>query len=277
MFTSAMQSRSLRCELLFEVSQMEILNELSRDALRRLIATGRRADGRDMYTYRPISIQKGPVPNAEGSALVSLGKTQILAGVKFDVAKPFADKPDEGVLSTGAELVPLASDTYETGPPREKAIELARVVDRGIRSSNTVDLKSFYINEEKVLGLYIDLWVLDFDGNFFDAATLAAMAALKGTRMPKVEEGKIIRGESTGPLKLVSDVVSCTFAKADAAFLLDPSFDEEKGMDCRITIATTPQHVCAVQKGEWGAFTQKDIMSLVDISFAKGKELRSLL
>jgi exosome complex component RRP42 len=256
---------------------MEILDELSRDALRRLIATGRRADGRDMYSYRDIGIQKNPVPNAEGSALVSLGKTQILVGVKFDIAKPFADKPDEGVLSTGAELVPLASGTFETGPPREEAIELARVVDRGIRSSNTIDLKSFYIDKEKVLGIYVDIWVLDFDGNFFDAAGLAAMAALKSARMPKVEDGKIIRSESAGKLKLTSDVVTCTFAKADTSFLLDPSFDEEKGMDGRITIATTPEHVCAIQKGGWGAFTQKDIMSLVDISFAKGKELRSLL
>lgn len=258
---------------------MEIIKELKKDALKRQLLTGKRSDGRPMYEYRPILLQKNAIPNAEGSALCQLGKTQVLAGIKFDLAMPFADRPNEGVLSTGAELVPLASSTFEPGPPSPEAIELARVVDRGIRSANCIDLKSFALNDEsgKVLALYIDLYVLDHDGNLIDAAALAAMEALLNTRMPKIENGKIIRTESTGPLPIATKAVTCTFAKVDENKLLDPNFDEEKGLDGRISIATTEDAVCAVQKAGWGAFTKKDIMELVDISFDKSKELRSLL
>jgi len=255
---------------------MEIIKELKKDALKRILLQGKRQDGRHMYDYRPISIQKNAIPNAEGSALCHLGNTQVIAGVKFDVATPFSDRPTEGILSTGCELVPLASDSFEPGPPSPESIELARVVDRGIRSSGCLDLKSFFLEEGKVLALYIDLYVVDYDGNFFDAASLAAMAALTCTRMPKVEEQKIIRTESTGTLALNGKAVTCTFAKVDDHKLLDPSVDEERGMDGRLTIATTGGNVCAMQKGGWGAFTKKDILELVDISFERSKELCSL-
>jgi exosome complex component RRP42 len=256
---------------------METINEIKRDTLSALLNAGKRSDGRGMHDYRKISVQSAPLQNAEGSALVSIGKSQVMAGIKFDIAAPFADRPEEGVLSTSADLLPLASHLFETGPPSDESIELARVVDRGIRSSNTIDLKSFFLEEGKVLALYIDIFILDHDGNLIDASSLAAMEALLCARMPKVEGGKIVRGEYSGKLKLSDKVVTCTFGKLGSKAFLDPALDEEKGMDCRLTLATTPQHICAGQKGGWGAISEKDLMELADISMRKGSELRSLL
>jgi exosome complex component RRP42 len=256
---------------------MEIQKQLKRDSLLAILAQGKRADERGKMDYRTTTVKKNVLQNAEGSALASIGKTQVLCGIKFDIATPFSDRPNEGVLSTGAEFTPLGSHMFEPGPPSVDSIELARVVDRGIRSSNAINLQSFFIEEGKVLALYLDLYILDHDGNLFDAATLAGMAALQACRMPKVENGKIIRNEKTGNLPLSTSCVSCTFAKVDAYHLLDPSLDEEKGMDGRLTIATTPDYVCAAQKSGWAGYTQKDIMELVDMSFAKGAELRRYL
>ena len=256
---------------------METINEIKRDTLAALMNAGKRGDNRGMMDYRKISVQMAPLQNPDGSALVSIGKSQVMAGVKFDIATPFADRPDEGVLSTSADLLPLASHLFETGPPSDESIELARVVDRGIRSSNTIDLKSFFIEEEKVLALYIDIYVLDHDGNLIDASALAAMSALLSTRMPKLENGKIIRGEYYGNLPLKEKVVTCTFGRLGGKAFLDPSLDEEKGMDCRLTIATTSQHVCAGQKGGWGSFPEKDLIELSDIAMRKGNDLRALL
>ncbi len=256
---------------------MEIQKELKRDSVRALLAQGRRADERGKMDMRSIKVEKGVLGNAEGSALCLLGKTQVLCGIKFDVATPFPDRQKEGVLATGAEFTPLGSHLFEPGPPSVESIELARVVDRGIRSSNAIDLNSFFIEEGKVLALYLDLYVLDHDGNLFDAAMLAGMAALMDTRMPKLEGTKIIRTESAGKLPLAASVVSCTFAKIDAMHLLDPTLDEQKAMDGRMTIATTPTHMCAAQKSGWAGYTQKDIMELVDMSFQKGSQLRRSL
>ncbi|MEM4554572.1 MAG: exosome complex protein Rrp42 [Candidatus Anstonellaceae archaeon] len=256
---------------------MEIIDEIKRDMLFSFLSRGRRADGRGMLDWRKIVVQPSPLQNAEGSALVAIGKTQVIVGIKFDIAAPFPDKPDEGILSTSADLLPLASSMFEAGPPSDESIELARVVDRGIRSANAIDLKSFFIEEGKVLALYIDISVLDHDGNMFDASALAAMQALLCTRMPKVEDGKIIRGEYAGKLSIKEKVVSCTFGKLGDKVFIDPSLDEERGMDCRLTLATTSTHICAGQKGGWGALSYKDLVELSDIAFKKGNELRAML
>ncbi len=256
---------------------MEILNELKRDTILRMLAEGKRADGRKVDEYRPVRIQKNVIPNAEGSALCQMGKTQVIAGLKFDVATPYADRPDDGVFSTGAELVPLGSQMFEPGPPSPDAIELARVVDRGIRSSETIDLKSFKISDEKVLALYLDLWVVDYGGNLIDTAALAAMAALLEAKMPKVENEKIIRSENTGSLKIGEKVVACSFSKLGTHYLLDPALDEELGMDGKLTISTTSSQVCAVQKSGWASATEQDVSGLIDLAFERGKELRALL
>lgn len=256
---------------------METINEIKRDTLAALLSQGKRGDSRGMHEYRKISIQAAPLQNPDGSAIATIGRSQVMAGVKFDIATPFPDRPTEGVLSTSADLLPLASHLFETGPPSDESIELARVVDRGIRSANIIDLNSFFLEEAKVLALYIDIFILDHDGNLIDASALAAMQALLSCRMPKVEEGKIVRGEFAGKLPVKEKVVTCTFGKLGGRIFLDPSLDEEKGMDARLTLATTSQHICAGQKGGWGAFSEKDLLELAGMSLEKGNELRSML
>ena len=256
---------------------MVVINEIKRDVVRRALQEGKRLDGRKIDEYRPIEIQKMPSDNADGSALCRIGKSQVLAGIKFDNATPYADRPTEGVFSTGAELLPIASPLFEVGPPREEAIELARIVDRGIRSAEIIDVNSFFVEEGKVLALYLDLYVLDHDGNLIDCAAMAGMSALLSARMPKIENGKIVRGEFAGPLDIKHKVVTCTFAKYEEGTILDPRLDEERGMDARLTIATMPGKVCATQKGGWGAFTRKQTFDLIETSLAKGNELRALL
>jgi len=256
---------------------VDTINEIKRDTLSALLAAGKRGDNRGMHEYRKISIQSAPLQNPDGSAIATIGKSQVMAGVKFDIATPFPDRPTEGVLSTSADLLPLASHLFETGPPSDESIELARVVDRGIRSANILDLNSFFLEEGKVMALYIDIFILDHDGNLIDASALAAMQALLSCRMPKVESGKIVRGEFVGKLPVKEKVVTCTFGKLGDRIFLDPALDEEKGMDARLTFATIPEHICAGQKGGWGSFSEKDVLELADMSLAKGNELRALL
>ena len=82
-------------------------------------------------------------------------------------------------MSTAAEFVPLASPDFESGPPREDAIELARVVDRGVRESQVIQLEKLCITPgEKVWLVFIDIHILDYDGNLFDAASLACSCCI---------------------------------------------------------------------------------------------------
>src|SRR5439155_1198592 len=110
----------------------EIVSELMRAHVYRLASTGQRVDGRVLDEPRKVAIQRSFVKTAEGSARAKLGNTDILVGIKMSVGEPYPDTPNTGVLSTSVELIPMASPTFEAGPPRPDAIELARMADARI-------------------------------------------------------------------------------------------------------------------------------------------------
>ena len=139
---------------------------VSRESMIELLKNNKRIDERGLYDYRKIKINKNVVPKAEGSAEVFLGNTHVIAGVKMDLGTPFPDRPDEGVLITNAEFVPLASPDFEPGSPKPDSIEMARVVDRAIRESKAIDTKSLCIEPgKKVWTIFVDIYVIDYDGN----------------------------------------------------------------------------------------------------------------
>ena len=246
-----------------------------------MLAKGERLDGRRLDEYRPISIELGVVEKAEGSAMVRLGNTISIAGVKVELGKPYPDTPDEGAFIVNAEFLPLASPTFEPGPPDESAIEVARVVDRGIRSSGAIDLKKLCILPgEKVWVVYIDVYVLNHDGNMMDASGLATIAALLIAKMPKVavKEGKVTILDEWVPLPVVNRPVPVTMAKIGEKIVVDPSLDEELVMDCRITVTIDESdRICAVQKGIGGSLTVDDVKYASKLAVEKAKEIRKAL
>ena len=245
--------------------------------LRERLSKGTRDDGRDLFSFRNISVEIGKIPHAEGSAEVTFGNTKVLAGIKMDVGEPMRDKPDEGSMMTGAELLPLAHHTFDSGPPSPAAVELARVVDRGIRAANMIDVKKLFIEEGKSWSVFVDLYILNYDGNLFDSSALAAAAALYTARMPKYEEGKVIREGALGKLPIENLSTSCTYAKIGNSILLDTNASEEIFADARITIANDEQFVRAMQKGLGGAFKSSEVDMIVEKTFEKSKDLRKMV
>jgi exosome complex component RRP42 len=253
-----------------------ILEELKRDTIQNLIKNDQRIDGRGMYDYREIKIEKNVLTSAEGSAKVILGNTQILVGVKVDLSIPYPEKPDEGTLSVHAELLPLASPTFEIGPPSEEAIELARIVDRGIRSSECIDLKKLYIEEDKVWGVNIDIYVLDHDGNMIDASGLAAVAAIENLKIPTYEDGEVIR-DKYSTLQIKEYPCYFTFAKIGEKIICDPNQSEEIASDCRFTVSLGDDTIYAIQKGGPGSFKKDEILNMIDIGLKKRKDFLNLI
>jgi len=252
------------------------IDELKKATVRDFIKAGKRIDGRSFDEYRKIVVKKDAISVAEGSADVQIGKTRVLVGVKTEVVEPFSDRPHEGTLTVGADLLPMAHETFEPGPPSETSIELARVVDRGIRAAEAIDLKSMFIEEGKAWGIYVDIYTLDHDGNLTDAAALAAVAALHSMGLPAYRDGKIIREEKT-PKPLVAIPTYCSFVKIDDKILIDPSYAEEIVADAKITFSVGDGVLYAIQKSGRGAFTKDEVMSLLDRSFVVRKELLSLI
>ena len=183
-------------------------SKLNENKVKKYISEGKRFDGRALDEFREIKIETGISKHAEGSAKVRLGKTEVIVGVKMDVAAPFPDTPNKGNLVTNAELSPMSSPDFESGPPKFPSIELGRVIDRGIRESKFIDFEKLCIKEgEKVWNVFIDIYSVNDDGNILDAAGIGALAALKATTMPKYDEetGKANYKEHEGKLPLSKD------------------------------------------------------------------------
>lgn len=285
---------------------MTISPTIKKNYLYKLAEQQKRLDGRKFDEYRNISIETGIISKAEGSARVKIGNTQVIAGVKMDIGDPYPDTPNEGVMTTAAELIPLASPDFEAGPPREDAIELARVVDRGIRESKVIKLEQLcLIPGEKIWIIFIDIHIIDYDGNLFDAASLAALAALYNARIPINQLEDDIRAEfektllesglnpieelvksNNGdeekqtfyPIPMREPPISCTFAKFNNAVVVDPSLDEEDIAEARLTVATDSKGaIRAMQKGLKGSFSLDEIKKIIKDSFVTGNALRKQL
>lgn len=244
-----------------------------------MLNKGMRTDLRKLDEYRkPLTIEYGiSAKSAEGSARVSIGDTVVVAGVKFGVDKPYPDNPDEGTIIVNAELLPLSNPDFESGPPDIQAIELSRVVDRAIRESKTLDFKKLCIKKkEKCWILFIDIYPINDCGNLFDAASLAAIAALQDTKFPKYDEinDVVLYEKSDKPLELAKIPISCTVLKIGKNYVIDPTTEEEKAMDARLTIATIDnESLCAMQKGGETALSIEDIKNMTELAFRKREDL----
>lgn len=258
-----------------------IVTRVKQKQIAQLIANEKRADGRGLKEYREMKIESGLIERAEGSARVLLGKTEVVVGVKVETGEPFPDTPNDGVMTVNAELTPIASPEFEAGPPNENSIELARIVDRGIRESKAINTEKLVIEPgKKVFVVFIDIYVLNHDGNLIDASALAAVSALINTKMANYEikdgEVKIKPGYEQLPIR--KHPITVTTAKIGDKLVVDPIGEEEQVMDARISFAIDDDgNICAIQKGGSGYFEPQQIMEAAKLAKDKAKELRKKL
>jgi len=244
------------------------------------LGKGIRYDGRKLTDFRKVVTETDISKSAEGSARVKIGETEVIAGVKLIVDKPYPDTPEEGTLMVGAELLPLSSPEFESGPPGNQSIELARVVDRGVRESKMIDVKKLCIEKgEKVWMVAIDICTINDAGNLLDASALAAVLALQNTTFPEYDGTEIdYKKHTKKKLPIMKVPVTTTVFKLGDYFVVDPSTDEEKEADARLTVAFTKDgEICAMQKGGDTPLSIAEIEKMIDLSMEKCKELRKFV
>ncbi len=264
------------------MASKSVIDELKKSKILELLEQGKRIDGRALDEPREISIEVNAIPKANGSARVRLGDTEVICGVKIQPDRPFPDTGDKGLFICTAELLPLSHPTVETGPPQPHVIELARVVDRGIRESHMIDVSQLVIQKDKsVIGVFADNVVVDYDGNLFDACSYAATAALLTSKTPKwnwVDEKPVLAEGEPTQLPVSTIPVSVTMAKIGNYIIVDPNGDEWDSMDARITITSDSDgNICALQKGGSNGFSQDEINQCGEISVRVGAKIREIL
>ena len=260
----------------------KVIPTLQKNRILEYLSEGKRFDSRTPEQYRDLKVEMGVSKNAESSVKISLGKTQVLVGVKLGLATPYPDSPAEGTFMVSAEMHPMASPNYEMGRPGINAIELSRVTDRGIRESGLIDVKKLCIREgEKVWQVFVDIVALNDDGNMFDAASIGALIALGNAKLPKYNEAedKIEFELTDTPLPLDKDVLSfsMTFHKIGDSVVADVSKEEEAISDLRLSVAAGDNkgeaRITAMQKGKAGAISSEDMESILNLVEDKFKEM----
>jgi exosome complex component RRP42 len=264
---------------------MEVSN-LTKKRIKDYLEAGKRFDGRDLLDYRDIEIETGISINAEGSARVRIGKTEVVAGVKMDVGTPYTDHEKEGTMMTTLELLPLSSEDFDYGPPKIESIEISRIVDRGIRESKMIDFEKLCIKEgEKVWMIFIDFYSINDDGNLLDACGLAALSAIMTARLPKYDEEKekVCYGEFTNKrIPLTKNIpLTFTFHKIGKSIILDPGREEEATSEARVSIAISSDgkeaKINAMQKGNEAALTQDEMFNIIDMAEKKYKDTHKVI
>ncbi|MBR9706302.1 exosome complex protein Rrp42 [Candidatus Pacearchaeota archaeon] len=251
------------------------LPNINKKRIESLLSQDKRLDERKLFDYRDIIIETGISGNAEGSARVRIGKTEVIVGVKLGTQTPYTDHEDEGTMITGMEFSPMCGERYEGGPPKINAIETARVVDRGIRESGFIDWKKLCIKEgETVWSVAIDIYCVNDDGNVLDASSIGAVAALMMTRFPVYDEKeeKVKFGEWTNdPLPLTEKVpFAMTIYKVGDKLLADPNREEEDAAKARVTLAISKPGkeymINSMQKGELDTINGEDLKKILEES-----------
>lgn len=261
---------------------VNIISEIHEEEIIDLLNQELRADDRKFEDYRKITINTDYITKANGSALVSIGATTAVAGIKASPTTPFSNSPDEGIIITNTELLAIASRNFEYGPPNKFAVEISRVVDRTIRESPIVDLKDLCIeSNSKCWKLHIDIYILDFDGNIMDTACLAAVCALLTTKIPtatsingdmNIDENNLIK------LPIKHKSVLSSVIKLYDNLLVDPSAIEESLMDSSISIGFREDGtICSIQKCGLNSMTIEEVKTSIKLAHKKSQELFSII
>jgi exosome complex component RRP42 len=255
-----------------------MISDITKKSIGEFLKEGKRLDGRKLDEFRKIEVETGVVEKAEGSAVVTLGDSKVIVGVKLGTGTPFSDRPDQGVLMTNAELTAFSNPEFEAGPPGPDAVEIARVIDRAIREADIIDIDKLCIKAgETVWMVFVDVYTLNANGNIFDAGCLAAMAALATAKMPEYKDGEVDYETRKKKLPMNGQVVSATFAKIGDQIVVDPTMDEEQASDCRITVGVKEGNIVSLQKGGEGGFTDKEIEEVFDRALKHSKNLLKAL
>ncbi|CAI9289470.1 unnamed protein product [Lactuca saligna] len=222
----------------------------------------------------------------DGSSEVQLGQTQVIGFVTAQLVQPYRDRPNEGSFSIYTEFSPMADPSFETGRPTDFAIELGRIIDRGLRESRAVDTESLCVISGKLVwSIRIDLHIIDNGGNLVDAANIAALAALSTFRRPECtfggEDGQqliIHPPDVRDPLPLIIHhlpvAVTFGFIGKENTMVIDPTHYEEAVMGGSMTATlNTNGDVCAIQKAGGEGVPHSVIMQCLRIASVKAADI----
>ncbi|XP_035892439.1 exosome complex component RRP43-like isoform X1 [Anopheles stephensi] len=242
-----------------------------------------RPDGRELEDLRPLAISFGVINSADGSAIVKLGNTTVVCGIKAELAAPKALEPRQGFLVPNVDFSPVCSPSYRPGPPSEEAQVHSRSLADAISNAHCIDLQDLCISPGKLVwALYCDLTCLDHDGCVFDVAIISLVAALHTVKLPTIQynhdTGETRTDTSTfSPLSVHCVPVTTTFVMVSDRLITDPTSEEEKLASTTLTVTVSDGKMSFFNQSGGDPFDSAALKNCTDSALKRERSVRRMI
>ncbi|KAM6985194.1 exosome complex component RRP43 [Aplochiton taeniatus] len=244
-----------------------------------------RPDGRELGEFRTTTLNIGSISTADGSALVKVGSTTVLCGIKAELASPSVEAPNKGYIVPNVDLPPLCSSRFRQGPPGEQAQAASQFMADVIESSELIHSEDLCIERGKLCWvLYCDIMCLDYDGNVLDACIIALVAALKNAKLPSVSINKEtdvpeVNLDKRRGLTIYSHPVGASFAVFDDSIVIvDPTAEEEGLSTSTFTVVTDEKdRLCSLHKPGGTSLSGEKLQNCISRATTRHREIHKLI
>ena len=191
-----------------------------------------RPDGRKPDELRPVEIATGYLKTAEGSALITVGNTQVLCAASVETSvPPFLRNTGKGWVTAEYSMLPRATSTRTArevakGRPSGRTHEIQRLIGRSLRA--VIDLS--VLGERSII---LDCDVIQADGGTRVASITGAYVAL-ALAVKQMQKYKMV---SKSPLTGAVAAISVGMLRGEA--ILDLCYEEDSSADVDANVVMT--------------------------------------
>ena len=227
-----------------------------------------RSDGRAADALRAVQLQRGHTVHAEGSVLVSFGRTRVLCTASVEEkVPPHKRGSGEGWVTAEYGMLPRSTHTRSDreaarGKQSGRTQEIQRLIGRSLRA--VFDLKKL---GERTITLDCD--VLQADGGTRTAAITGSFVAARDAVNKLLADGKLTETPIHGHVAAISVGI------VQGTPLLDLEYTEDSACDTDMNVVMTGAgHFIEVQgTAEGAAFSRHQMDILLKLADQGIKEL----
>ena len=220
-----------------------------------------RLDKRANNEIRKISIETQIQEYAEGSCLISFGKTKVLCSASLEERQPgFLRDTHSGWITAEYSMLPRATQTrtqreIERGRPKGRTQEIQRLIGRSLRAAIDLDL----LGPRTVT---IDCDVIQADGGTRTASITGGYVALRLALAKLIENKKIPTSALLEPVAAISSGI------VDGVPILDLCYEEDSraGVDLNVVMAGGNTLVEIQGTAEGKPFTKEELDQMISLA-----------
>ncbi len=210
-----------------------------------------RVDGRKVDELRPIKIETGIIPNADGSAYIEMGRNKIVAGVygPREMHPKRLSKPNKGVLRVRYHMSPFSVDPRRSPAPSRRDTEISMVMTDALEPALFLERYP-----RSVIDVFVE--IIQADG---------------GTRCASINAAAVALVDAGIPMKDL--VAACAAGKMDGNLVLDLGDYEDKKGEADVPLAYMPklEEVTLLQMD--GILTQKETEDIIEMAIGGCKHI----